>query len=161
MVARLNRRAGLPQLVPQRVDSPVIQRAVDAIAQTLIGVVEFLQPIAQREKWQLLTPFFSGDWTNSAFTDRAEFRKDPFGNVEVRLWAASALGTTNTIAVLPEGYRPAHRESFSLSRFTGGAYSLAIVAVDTDGRILIASPAMPAAAIELSLSGIRFSTEAQ
>ena len=135
MVARLNRRAGLTQLVPQRVDSPVIQRAVDAIAQTLIGVVEFLQPFAQTQPWRPVE-FITG-W--QTFSNKLQYRRDPLGRVHLQGNAYRNSGSSTTIFVLPLGFRPSQRLYFNAVTLSGAVYGASRVDIDVDGRVLVAS----------------------
>ncbi len=157
MVARLNRPTGLPQITTQRVDQPVIQRAVDAITRTLIAVVNFLQPFAQPQPWVAVP--FNSDWTATLSTLQApQFRKDPLGYVELRGWASTATGVSNVIAVLPVTHRPPTRSSFPAFRLNGATYTVARLDVDVDGRVLMASPAV-GAGDSVTLSGIKFSVD--
>jgi hypothetical protein len=135
VVARLNRPTGLPQITTQRVDQPVIQRAVDAITRTLIAVVNFLQPFAQPQPWRDVS-FVTG-WLT--FSNKTQYRKDPLGRVHIQGNAYRASGSSMTILVLPEGYRPSQRLYFSATPLTGAAYGAGRVDVDVDGRVLVAS----------------------
>jgi hypothetical protein len=135
VVARLNRPTGLPQISTQRVDQPVIQRAVDAITRTLIAVVNFLQPFAQPQPWREVE-FVTG-WLT--FSDKTQYRKDPLGRVHIQGNAYRASGSSTTIFVLPEGCRPGQDLYFPGVTLTGAAYTVGRIDVREDGRVLVAS----------------------
>ena len=158
MVARLNRPTGLPQITSQRVDEPVVQRAVDAITRMIIAVVNFLQPFAQPEKWHLVgysnEPAFGTNWQNytgGGTFQLAAFRKNPLGRVEIRGLVERTGGAVTTIFVLPQGYRPAKQEIF----FTGGSTGAGRVDVQADGQVVYNSGGVT----YFTLSGITFDTE--
>lgn len=154
MVSRLDRNRPLPDVLGGlRVEDSKTQRALDALAVSLRAVLQFLQPFVQPEEWAGL-PFY-GDWEADVSTLQVpEYKKDPFGRVSLRGWAKTAGGAQAVIAVLPSTHRPASRCSFTMFRLNG-TYAVARVDVDTDGRVLLVTPAV-AAGDELSLDGINF-----
>ncbi len=130
-----------------------MQRALDAILTPLRAVIQFLQPFVQQQPWRAIP--FNGDWARDLSTLRApEYRKSPLSRVDLRGWVVTAAGASSVIAVLPPDCRPTDRESFSSYRLNG-TYALARIDVDTDGRVLLVTPAV-GAGDELSLSGISF-----
>jgi hypothetical protein len=156
VVARLNRPTGLPQITTQRVDQPVIQRAVDAITRTLIAVVNFLQPFAQPQPW-VAVPFIS-DWARGSTSNKlAQYRKDPLGYLELRGETRTVAGTSSTIAVLPEGFRPHVNMSVPVSVFNG-ANVTGRIDIQSGGRIVLVNPAV-AANIEVYFDNVRVSLQ--
>ena len=154
-MARLSRGVALPEAQRPRVAESVTQRAFDALATPLIAVVKFLQPFAKPEGWKDLD--FYGDWTaNANGTGTVQYKKSPLGEVMLRGWAQSAAGNQSVVGVLPTGYRPPQRLRVPASWYTGAAYALIQLDVDVDGRVLVASPAMPGAAIDIFLDHVRF-----
>lgn len=152
MVARLNRPTGLPQITTQRVDQPVIQRAVDAITRTLIAVVNFLQPFAQPQPWTGF-PFLS-DWSRGSTANKlAQYRKDPFGYLELRGEAKTVSGASTTITMLPEGFRPYVTMSVPVTVYNAGIVE-GRIDIQPSGRVVLVDPAV-AANIEVYFDGIR------
>jgi hypothetical protein len=151
MTARDNRDRPLPEGQRPRVQDATIQRALDALATPVIAIVKFLQPFVQAQKWQPLT--FSTGWSQYSDPDlsRAGYRKNPLGRVELRGTVARTSGSTTTIAVLPVGYRPAHRTLFPAAGSSGAG----VVSVYSTGVVEYTSGGVT----YFSLEGITFDTE--
>lgn len=135
MVSRLLRNSGLPQVQRSRVTDPLVQRAFDGVFEALSGAVNFLQAFAQPDPWHLVE--FIAGW--ATFSDQLQYRKDPLGYVHLQGNAARSSGSSSTLFVLPQGYRPSQRLYFGLSTLSGASYVASRVDVDTDGRVLVAS----------------------
>lgn len=130
-----NRNPPLPSASQPRVSDSTTQRAFDLLFVPLREVLKFLQPYVQQEKWKPL-PVESGVTNFDATYALAQYRKNPFGRVEVRgeVVISGAHGATHTIAVLPEGYRPRRNQTFVVADASGGGTGL--VQVAPDGQIL-------------------------
>lgn len=155
---RLSRTAPLPDVPRSEVPDATTQRAITSITTALQAVLKFLKPYAQPEPWRVL-PYFS-DWARALATlQEPQFRKEPGNYVELRGWTYTPTGGSSTIAVLPLGYRPPLRTSFTCACVSGGSNVFSRVDVVEDGRILLISPAV-GANTNVSLSNIRFDVEA-
>lgn len=158
-MGRTSRTAPLPDVPRATVPDPSTQRIVTAIVTSLQAVLKFLKPYAEPEPWRQVD--YYGDWVDNAnATLPTVYRKDAFGGVRLRGWVSSAAGNQSVICVLPVGYRPLTRIRVPASWYTGAAYATIQLDVDVDGRVLIASPAMPGAAVEVFLDHVHFETEA-
>ena len=155
-MSRLSRDRPLPDLQRVRVEDPSTQRGFDVLSNVMRAVLDFLQPFVQRDKWQAL-PYFTGWADDSATLQIGQMRKYPWGEIRLRGWVKTASGSSDTIAVLPIGWRPPARCSFDCFRLNG-TYALARVDVDVDGRVLLVTPAV-GAGDEVSLNGIFFDLE--
>lgn len=159
MVSRLLRNSGLPQVQRSRVTDPLVQRALDALYESLESVVNFLQPFAQPDAWKTL-PYYSTWARLSATLQEPVYCKNPLGDVLVRGSVVAGVAPPTTIAVLPVGFRPPiDIDGHPASCFQGGSRQFVSVDVKEDGRIVyVAGPAL-AAGVEVHLN-LRFSTRA-
>lgn len=130
-----NRNQPLPSASQPRVSDSNAQRAFDLLFVPLREVLKFLQPYVQPEKWKPL-PLDSSVTNYDATYAQAQYRKNPFGRVEVRgeVVISGAHGGTHTIAILPRGYRPTRNQVFVVGDASGGGTGL--VQVTPDGLIL-------------------------
>lgn len=159
MVSRLLRNTGLPQVQRSRVTDPLVQRALDALYESLAGAVDFLQPYAQPDAWKTL-PYYS-TWTRLSSTlQEPVFCKSPLNDVLVRGSLLAGATPPTTMAVLPAGFRPpVDLDGLPASCFQGGSRQFVSVDVKSDGRLIyVAGPAL-AAGVEVHLN-LRFSTRA-
>ena len=155
MVARLNRPRPLPDAAQPRVSDTSLQRAFDLLFVPLREVLRFLQPYVQREKWKpldLLNSFqnYSGDW------GVAQYRKMPWGEVQIRGLIFRASASTDAMFILPEGYRPPHRVGFTTTADNGWAR----IDVYEDGSVKFDGASSATWYASVFLDGLKFSTEA-
>ncbi len=154
---RQSRTSPLPDVARAEVSDAATQRAVTAIVTAIQAIVAFLRPFKEPEAWRPMT--YGANWAGTTLTTLAQpaFRKDAMNTVMLRGWAACS-GTATSIAILPIGYRPALRLSFACPAVSG-TNQYARIDVVEDGRVVLVAPTA-AAAVEVSLSNIRFSVEA-
>lgn len=150
---RQNRNTPLPEAAHARVGDPLVQRAIDAIATSLIAVIKYLQPFVQQEKWKPLNYVSASNWADYAdpALQVAQYRKTPLGRVELRGIVARSAGVVVTIAVLPVGYRPAKRKLFPVV----GSAGAGLISIYASGVVEYTS----GGTTYLSLEGVTFDTE--
>lgn len=155
MVARLNRNPALPEVTqPPRVADNVTQRALDALYESLVSLLRFLQPFSQFEKYTNLAFVASTTWSRFSTTYEApQFKRDPFGVVRLRGSVARSGGAISVVGVLPLGYRPPRALAFPVYSSAG----VSSVTVLADGSINYTGGA--GAVTQLALDGITFDTE--
>lgn len=154
---RQSRTAPLPDVPRAEVPEAATQRAITSIVTVIQAIVAFLRPFKEPEAWKSLP--YSSNWGGITLTTLAQpaYRKDAMNDVCLRGWVEST-GAATTIAVLPINYRPALRVSFTCAAISG-TNQFSRVDVVEDGRVILVTPAA-AAGVAVSLSNIRFSTEA-
>lgn len=147
---RLNRNTPLPEAAHTRVSDPLAQRAIDAIATSLIAVIKYLQPFVQQERWRPAE--FTTGWQDYN-TATVQSRKDPLGIVHLRGVCFRTSGVYTTMLVLPREHRP--RRNISIVSISDNL--VCRIDIEPSGEVMIGSGGAPA--VWVSLEGITFDTE--
>jgi hypothetical protein len=98
---------------------------------------------------------FQNGWINYGFQfERANFRLNNFGEVELKGRIANGTTTSGTvIATLPPGLRPTYTRSFSVLTNNTGGDQIGQIDIDSGGNII----SILTYNTYLSLDGIKFS----
>lgn len=152
---RQQRPPPLPDVPRATVPDAATQRAVTAIITAIQSIIQFLRPYVQPEPWRYL--LYETTWADYPSTSsflRCAHRKDAMGRVHLRGLTQRSGGSQNVIGVLPVNYRPSEIAVF-MQYDSAAGYGR--VDVYPDGRVIYGGAA---GAVDVSLDGISFDTEA-